>query len=140
MRYLTILWLITIIITGCATKAINTQEAIPVPKERILNRKYLSASEGAVPVTIKRDKGFFGSGCSQTIMVDGEDIAVLYAGEKIVFHLNEGEHIIGLRVPRGLCGGSQNGTVVVITNSGKPIVFRTHIGSSGGLSIFRTPY
>lgn len=119
----------TLALCGCATTPISSEQAILIPKNQVIDNRYMEQSPGTGEVIIIRDDGFVGSACSSTVFVDYVPIAVLWRAEKIVLYLPEGDHIFGAW-PKGICGGGQfenRGTVQI----GKRITFRTGYGPKG---------
>ncbi|KAF3981999.1 MAG: hypothetical protein HFP78_03830 [Methylococcales symbiont of Hymedesmia sp. n. MRB-2018] len=139
MNYrLTILLLILIALSGCATRPISNTIAIPAPMERILDTHYLKPGPGTGEVTVKRDSGFGGSACSSRIFVDGHPVADIRVSEKVVLYLPEGEHILSAW-PNGICGGGMTEIKAVI-KAGTPSSYRVGYGSNGDFAINPTAF
>jgi len=135
---LTILLLVLIVLSSCATRPISNTAAIPVPMDRILNTNYLQPAPGTGKVIVKRDKGFMGSLCSTRIFVDGRPVADIRPSEKIVLYLPEGEHILSAW-PNGICGGGM-AEVKAVIKAGTQLSYRIGYGSNGDFSIFPTAF
>ena len=118
---------------GCATKPIPNELAKPIPINQIKNKEFLIKKPNTGMVTIKRDSGFTGSGCSSGVFVDGKKIADLKVSEKIVLFLPVGEHIISAW-PNGICGGGMSEVKTNVKNNSSSN-FRIGYGSNGDFSI-----
>ncbi|MDR2689000.1 MAG: hypothetical protein LBB76_04500 [Azoarcus sp.] len=87
---------VAVLMAGCTTHRVATEDATFVPDDQIWNRDFLVEGENTGKVTIKRDSGILGSALSGRIYVDGVEIADLNPSEKIVLYLPVGMRVIGL--------------------------------------------
>lgn len=133
---LPLLILIASALSGCATRPVNTAEALPVPRERILAMDFLKQMEGRGAVVVKRDSGGFGSGCSARLFVDAKPAADMRASERVVFYLPVGDHILSAQ-PNGLCGGGMVETRVRVTPL-ETATFRMGYGTAGDFTLTPT--
>ncbi|QIU89316.1 hypothetical protein [Yokenella regensburgei] len=92
-----------IMLVGCSTQAVTTQNAHPVPTERILY-----SGNGTSTITVTRDNGWFaGGGCFVELTVDGKPYARIDTGETVSMKVEAGRHILGISGDsqgKGLCG------------------------------------
>ncbi len=116
---------------GCAgsTTPITMESGEPVPADRILQRGLTEPAPGrSAKVSVLRDSGFYGAGCTHTIDVDGNPVFAIKAGERQTVYLPPGAHELTLRIIKGLCPEySQSRRVVLRENEEK--VFRIFIAS-----------
>lgn len=85
------------VVSGCAvsTTPINTLATKPVPQSQIVNTAYQTPEPGDAHIIVKRDSGFFGSGCDFLVRVQGTVLAALKPGERIDLYLKPGDYILG---------------------------------------------
>lgn len=90
-------------LTGCATSAVDPQQAKPIPTDRILTN-----GTGESIINVTRDNGWLvGGGCFVEIIIDGKPYARIDTGEAISIKTNPGRHILGISGDsqgKGLCG------------------------------------
>lgn len=87
-------------LAGCATSPVTSDQARPVPPERMLAfGTGEPASSGVLSVT--RDSGFLGGGCYLGFYIDGQLAAKFDTAEKGIFYVKPGEHVIGIGNPGG---------------------------------------
>ena len=98
--------------------------------------RYAHARPGTVPVLVKRDSGFMGAACSTRLYVDGELVAYLGAGEKVILNVPVGEVIIGAE-PGGMCAGGLVEREARLTSE-RRIAFRIGIDHTGSMGLYRT--
>jgi hypothetical protein len=94
---------LTIIFVGlvsCASQPISDEEA----KDILLINQKFSKSDGKIPIVVKRDQGFGGSGCSSQVFIDSFKAVELNSGTKATLYVEGGEHILSAE-PMGICGG-----------------------------------
>ena len=138
MKNLLLLLIIGVILFGCATTPIPTDQASLVPQEQILDNRYLTQEPGTGEVVIKKDSGIkTGITCASRVWIDGVPIVDIRSAEKIILYLPEGDHIFSAGTSGiGLC---TFGTPVETTGSikiGKLLTIR--IGLNGG-NLFIAP-
>lgn len=127
-----VLIIIFMVITGCATTPIPTNEAIEISGDDILDTRYISKKEGYGQVIIKRDSGAVGSACRAIIHVNAVETAKLWSSEKVLLYLPVGNHMFGLSFG-GFCLGDgsitelrahiteENPTVLRVGIAGAPV-------------------
>lgn len=93
-----------LILVGCATTPLPTDEALQVPSTRVLQPSALNPTPGFGSITIKRDVGAMNWICNTTISVDLTPIAIVDRGEKLSIYLAPGTHILAVSSNFG-CGG-----------------------------------
>lgn len=101
-----------LVLAGCGTASQHDT----VIKDAVANRIFLyqSPNDGDATLTIVRDNGLFGGGCSSRISIDDKFAADLEIGEQATFHLPNGQHSLGLESS----GACQTGPVRVDANVG----------------------
>ena len=128
------------ILTGCSTTPVSTSDALPAPKERILEQgvKYQSSASNTGQVIVKRDAGTMGWLCTARIFINSNAVADLETSEKISLYLPEGDYIISAD-PIGFCGG---GIVELTTKvkAGSIQYFRYGFSGSGYPVLFPTAF
>lgn len=124
--------------TGCATQPISNSAAVNVPSERVIDSKYLQPMPGTGQVTVKRDSGFGGSGCSSRIFVNAKPVADIETSEKVVLYLPPADYIFSAWA-KGMCGGSMS-EVRSAVKVGDDLSFRVGYGSNGDFSINATAF
>lgn len=95
MKLLPIL-LATFALAGCATSAIHSSAATPVPPEQIYRTERLPA-EGNARVVFVRDTGMLGAAVFVHLYIDGDRAASLDPGQKVEFIVAPGEHTFGVK-------------------------------------------
>lgn len=95
--YLLAVALATCLTCGCAvsTTRVKTSATTPVPESRIVNTDYQTPEPGDAHIIIKRDAGFFASGCDFLVSVQGTSLAALRPAERIDLYLKPGDYILG---------------------------------------------
>jgi hypothetical protein len=122
-------------LAGCATTAVDTSEASPVPPDRLFGGEALTGRPGKASVIVKRDTGFQGSACFLRILVDATPAADLGRGEKVVLHLWPGSHVLSVSA-KGLCGGKGAETKAALA-AGQTATFRVGFGFGFGAVFVR---
>lgn len=135
---LPILLLMASALTGCATKPVSTAETVHVPRDRILAPELLQQADGRGAVTVKRDSGLGGSGCSARLFVDAKPAADLRPSERVVLYLPAGDHILSAQ-PNGLCGGGMVETRVRVAGH-ETATFRMGYGTAGDFTFTPTAF
>jgi hypothetical protein len=131
--------LCVVVLVGCASTPVPTDQAVSVPADRIFDtgKKFLSPSSDTGEVLIKRDSGTYAGGlCAGRIYVDGVQVADIERSEKIVLHLPEGQHVISLDLNAVsiLCAGrDMTREVAAIVKRGGRSAFRFGIDSERSL-------
>ena len=104
MKLTSIFLLLAFVATGnsamaISTKPITTQSGKPVPAERIYQRELTVPSPGhTAKVSFLRDAGMLLGACNYKILVDGEAVFGIRAGEYQVLYLAPGQHSFGLEM------------------------------------------
>lgn len=85
-----------------ATKPAAPESVIPVPTERLY--LFQGATDETSQVVATRDIGLLAKGCPMAFLVNGQKAADIRTGERAVFNLAAGEHVIGVEPSGGgLC-------------------------------------
>lgn len=79
-------------------------------------------------VVVVRDAGFVGSGCTFDVLVDGEIVGEVKAGETVIKVVSNGKHRVGIDNSTAMCPNVKMSKVVVVT--GEPVIFRVGITSN----------
>jgi len=116
---------------GCSTTPVSPKDAKQV-SAAIKYQKH----DGSVPITIVRDKGMVAGACDITAYIDGEQVANLGTGEKVVAYVAPGEIVIGAGfIGSGLCSGPERKERSFNIISEKPRNFRIFIDQSANVDI-----
>ena len=111
---------------GCATTPVETSEASPVAPGRVFAGEQLTGRPGKATLIIKRDNGFQGSACYLRISVDAAPVADLGRGEKLVLHLEPGNHSLAVS-SKSICAGRAAETNTILV-AGQTTTFRVGYG------------
>ena len=85
-------------IAGCATTASDPSFSHDaVPPKRVLFIPDTQPGQKPATVEVMRDSQFTGSAMTTTLTFDGQEMAHIQSGEKIVFRVPPGEHLLGLK-------------------------------------------
>lgn len=137
MRRGLIVGLVVVLMAGCATRQVSSDKASAVPAQGRF------ASQGDAELTIIRDAGFSGAGCSLVVTVNGETAAKLETGQKVTLAMQSGKWIVGAH-PDGnsLCRSSlaqrNKRETQVSIDKGDHLVYRLAADQAGAMSIAPT--
>lgn len=121
-------------LAGCSTTPVSSSLA----KEVSASSSY-QFKQGYVPVTIIRDKGMVAGACAITTFINGNKVAELNTGEKVVAYVEPGEVIVGAGfVGSGLCNGAPRKEREFIIKEAKPRTLRIFIDQSANVDILPT--
>ncbi|MGV0085918.1 hypothetical protein EEAAV_18930 [Rahnella aceris] len=121
-------------LAGCSTTPVSSSLA----KEVSASSSY-QFKQGYAPVTIIRDKGIVAGACAITTFINGNKVAELNTGEKVVAYVEPGEVIIGAGfVGSGLCNGAPRKEREFIIKEAKPLTLRIFIDQSANVDILPT--
>jgi hypothetical protein len=92
------IWILALLLAGCATSPVKTAESRVVPPSRLLPAfsRVSQASSHKAQVTIIRDSGSLNVGVRSKLFIDGAPIALLWSGERVEVFLSPGYHIFGV--------------------------------------------
>lgn len=121
-------------LSACATTPQSSETAKAVPPERVYAKQLTEAKTGKGILIITRDVGMMGMACAAKIYIEGERIADLRIGERIMLYLDPGEYIVGVSQQGGICGGGTDQTEAKVTLE-KTARLRVAAGQSGDLKI-----
>ena len=79
-------------------------------------------------IVVVRDTGFVGSGCTFDVLVNGEVIGQVKAGQTVIKVVSNGKHRVGIDNSTAMCSNVKMSKVVEVT--GEPVVFRIGITSN----------
>lgn len=111
--------LLALPISACATAPISSDTATPVPAEQVLLPEFTNPNDDKGIVILTRDRGALGAMCTMQIYVEASHVANLKQLQKITLYVDAGEHIIGVRHARGICGAAGVAQELVQTAPGK---------------------
>lgn len=97
---------------GCATRPVSVSEAIPVPKERLIETQHVKEGGTSGTVVVTRDEGFLGGGCYYALYINGVLAARFNPSETATFEVASGEVLFKVVVDpegRGLCSINTGG-------------------------------
>jgi len=133
----TLLLLAMALLAGCATHAPKPNEIHPVPFDRTM--AYQDASAGDSKLVVTRDLGFVGGGCYLAVFIDGKESALLDTGERAIFHVPAGHHVLGTwNAGKALCSyrqGKDRRETDASVASGETRRYRILIDANGGLAL-----
>ena len=73
-------------------------------------------------IVFVRDTGLLGSGCTFDVLVDGEVVGQVKAGETVIKLVSSGKHRVGIDNATALCPNVKMSKVVEV--AGEPVVLR----------------
>ncbi|MBB3228048.1 hypothetical protein FHW69_002683 [Luteibacter sp. Sphag1AF] len=115
-------------LTGCAATAQNQRHTQIHDAMSNTTFMYQDPADGDATVTLIRDHGLNGAGCSSAIYVDDHAVADMEIGQQLVLHVPAGTRKLTL-LPHGACA-SQRLDADASVNKGESKVFR--ISPDGG--------
>ncbi|MDR1351461.1 MAG: hypothetical protein LBJ59_11945 [Zoogloeaceae bacterium] len=125
------------LLAACATQPIPTSEATPVPAGRIHSQALTAPQEGTGQVIVKRDRGFFGSGCTIRVLIDDIPAASIDTEEKITLYPQEGIRILGIEGRGGLCTKRRKEIEITVSHE-RPLVYRITTEQRNGIMLYPT--
>ncbi|WP_426817934.1 hypothetical protein ACP3TC_07680 [Winslowiella sp. 2C04] len=129
-----IILLSALVLSGCSTTPVSPDLA----KEVAVASAFKMRS-GSVPVTIVRDKGIVAGACAITSFINGEQIANLNTGEKVVAYVEPGTVIVGAGFTgSGFCKGPAKREREFTVDMGKPKALRIFIDQNANVDILPT--
>ena len=137
---------VSLAVTACATKPINTATARVSPADRVYAPELQVPGADKVELTIARDAGYIGSGCMTAVYLDGRKVSAIDNNEKVVFFIAPGRHILGSGPnPDGkaLCKfGAERARreTEVTAEIGKPLKYRLALSANGEISVMPTAF
>lgn len=111
-------------LAACATAPISSETATPAPAEQVLIPAFTHADDDKGAVILTRDRGALGAMCTMQIYVADAHVADLKQQQKVTLYVDAGEHIIGVRHARGICGAAGVAQELVQAAPGKVIKLR----------------
>ena len=130
---------LTLLAAGCTvSKPIPASQAKFIPDNRIYNKQLIAPKAGSGEVVVKRDGGFVGSLCNIKVFVDGNLSAEIAPGEKVIFYLPEGPHILGVWPNKPCGGGAMEMETEALVTTKRSLAFRVGYGVAAGYFIYPT--
>jgi len=130
---------VCVALAACATEPVTDLHAKFVQGQKVLDRSFVDGSRGKAAIVVKRDSGLLGSGCSATVLIGGNRVALLDPGEAVMLQLPEGDFVVGAANNGGLCG-SQIAEVKVAARNASLTKVRIGYGASMAFTISETAY
>jgi hypothetical protein len=100
---------------ACSTTPITVESGQPVPTERIYKPEFTVQSSGrTAKVSFLRDSGLLGVACIDKVLVNGDAVFSIRAGEYQSIYLPPGQYFLSLETGNGACPDvitSQNTTL-----------------------------
>lgn len=128
-----VLLLATLALTACATRAVDSATAVPVPADRVL--AFASAGSDTAPVTVTRDSGMMNAGCPLAFLVDGKPALMIRRAETATLHLPAGDRLVGVApAGGGLCDSQADRYRREVSQrvvAGQPLRLRIGLQSDG---------
>ena len=127
------------LLTGCATTAIDPSRAAPVPSGHLLAFQEATAERTATLV-VTRDEGMIGMACRVVLAIDGVPAGRFSTGETAMFRVAPGERVLRSGLDgAGLCAfGRDNWTQRETTlRPGETKHFRISIDPDGKVEVQR---
>jgi hypothetical protein len=79
-------------------------------------------------IIVVRDTGFTGGGCNFAVLVDGETVGQVGAGQTVVKQVQDGKHRVAIDNTTALCPNVKMSKVVEV--AGTPVVLRVGVTSN----------
>ncbi|VEJ54648.1 hypothetical protein [Pragia fontium] len=128
------LLLAAVVLSGCSTTPMPANLA-----KEVKASTSFQVEQGKVPVTIVRDKGHVGSYCLITAFINGDPVAELDAGEKVIAYVSPGEVIVGAGfMGAGLCSGDPKKEREFIIKDKQPRTLRIFTDQNANVDILPT--
>lgn len=102
MRYLAIAGLV--VLAGCATQNERHVGTHDVLSSTIF--AYQDPSDGDATLTLVREQGLWGAGCSTAVYVDDKAVADMEIGQQLVLHVPSGARKLSI-LPHGACSSDR---------------------------------
>jgi hypothetical protein len=130
--------LMVLVSSGCSTTPVTESSGRQVSSAMIYNPLLAKTPESKdfASVTILRDSGFFGHGCTHIVSVDGQKAFAIDPGEFLTVYLPPGDHFIGVETGGGLCPNISISQDVRLV-SGQRASYRILLPSDGSLRLTR---
>ena len=79
-------------------------------------------------IIVVRDTGFTGGGCSFAVLIDGETVGQVGAGQTVVKQVQDGKHRVAIDNTTALCPNVKMSKVVEV--AGSPVALRIGVTSN----------
>lgn len=126
-----------LVLAGCVTQPPATNHIRTPSQDRLF--AFQSESDGDAQIIVTRDVGMAGAGCFAAVFIDGKVVAKLATGERAVFHVSSGDHLLGTwNTGAGLCGyreGRDRKESEVSTVKGQSRKYRITINPNSGVEL-----
>lgn len=136
MQKFTLLAIVGVLVSACATSPTPISRAVETPIER---KFYKASIDGPfATATFIRDTGFFGSAVYQHLFINEEQAADVDVGEKVSFRLRPGEYVFSV-IPTDPFGVSAPYAIDQKLEAGKSYYYRILLdGATEGTRLQRT--
>lgn len=98
MRNLLLIGVISAMLAGCSSVAVNPESGKPVPMANIVDKDLLIGGADKGQVVVARDDAFVGGGVDTRVYVNGKRIANVPNATVLRFYLPAGEHKVGVQI------------------------------------------
>lgn len=103
MKKIVVSLMACVVLAGCATRQISSEQAQPVPAERVFAFNGIGDSASG-QVIVTRDVGAVGGACPLALYIDGTLAAHLQRGESVSLSVPSGNRIVSaIFAGKGLC-------------------------------------
>lgn len=126
-----------ILLQSCATSPVSPDKAKEVSKDKIY--KYSEKKNPTdAKVTLVRDSGFSGGGCSWGFFVNNDLVADMETSERVDIYLPSGEYLLGMGSSKnniGTCSFLDIMNTETILKDNQEKKFRMWLNGNGGYGI-----
>ncbi len=122
-----------VILSGCATAPVSTQESRSTPKTHILSSpsgQVTDAHQGGHLIVV-RDKGFLGTAANLRLSIDSVAVADLRPAQRYDVFLKEGEYVLAAIPVPNLFSANTAAETSVNVKQGHTYMFRAGFGYGG---------
>lgn len=125
-------------LAGCSTTPVPDSAASAVPSDRLYGPALARPVSGGGSITVRRDSGLLGGGCSVRVWINGQPAADLWPSERVAIPVGAGEHIVSAQ-GNAICTGALL-EVPAHVKPGREARFRIgYGGGSGGAQFILAP-
>lgn len=136
MKKYALLGSMVLMFAACATAPLRPSDA-----ERVQPARFAEPNEGTGAITVTRDGGTHGMGCSIEVQIEGETVGTLWRRQTMTLHLPPGEVIVAVK-PKSPCGIMDAGRGLreaeVNLRASRPLFFRVGYSANGLVQFSRT--
>ncbi len=128
-----ILALTVLVLAGCATAPVSTQESRSIDTSHLLASPsgQVAATQQGGHLIVVRDRGFLGSGTNLRVSIDSAAVADPRPSGRYEVFLKEGEYILAAIPVPNLFSANTAAEAAVTVKRGQTYVFRAGFGYGG---------